>query len=60
MVLELDAKEYALLRMALADLINKCRESKEALTVTQTKNLDVFQRYEENEKAALNLYNKLT
>ena len=60
MVLELDAKEYALLRMALADLINKCKKSKEVLRVKQVKNMELVQRYENNEKVAINLYNKLT
>ena len=60
MVIDLDAKEYAVLRIALADLIKKCNENKEAVTLNDSKCQDVYNRYDENLKAAATLFNKLS
>lgn len=60
MVINLDAKEYAVLRIALADLIKKCNENKEAVTLNDGKCQDVYNRYDDNLKAATTLFNKLS
>jgi hypothetical protein len=60
MVIDLDAKEYAVLRIALADLIKKCNENKEAVTLTDVKCWDVYNRYDDNLKVATTLFNKLS
>jgi hypothetical protein len=55
-----DAKEYAILRIALADLIKKCNENKEAVTLTDAKCWEVYNRYDDNLKVATALFNKLS
>jgi len=58
--LDIDAKEYAVLRIALADMIKKCSDNKEAVTLTDVKCWDVYNRYDNNLKVATILFNKLS
>jgi hypothetical protein len=60
MIVELNAKEYAVLRIALADLIKKSTEHKEAVTLTDAKCWDVYSRHENTLNTATVLFNKLT